>query len=101
MDFGRLDEVMQEGVIRTVSESAEARRQLQPVQLPDPAENSEQTGVNRAAILASFGIEQYGSRLLAIYQQLADSPVEPLESLAGEAVLDQFLKPERLYLLRS
>jgi len=51
--------------------------------------------------LANFGLEQYGSRLLGIYQQIMASPVEPLESLSGEAVLDQFLAAERLYLLRS
>jgi hypothetical protein len=101
VDFGRLDEALQEQLIRTVSGSAEARGQLQPVRLPDPGENSEKIGENRAAILANFGLEQYGHRLLGIYQQIMDSPVEPLESLPGEAVLDQFLAPERLYLLRS
>jgi hypothetical protein len=101
VDFGRLDEALQEQLIRTVTGSAEARRQLQPLHLPDPGENSGKTGENRAAILANFGLEQYGPRLLGIYQQIMDSPLEPLESLPGEAVLDQFLAPERLYLLRS
>jgi hypothetical protein len=101
VDFGRLDEALQEQVIRTVTGSADARRQLQPLRLPDPGENSERTSENRAVILANFGLEQYGSRLLGIYQQIMDSPVEPLESLPGEAVLDQFLAAERLYLLRS
>jgi len=101
VDFGRLDEALQEQLIRTVTRSAEARGQLQSLCLPDPGENSEKIGENRAAILASFGLEQYGPRLLGIYQQIMDSPVEPLESLPGEAVLDQFLAPERLYLLRS
>jgi hypothetical protein len=101
VDFGRLDEALQEQVIRTVTGSADARRQLQPLRLPDPGENSERTSENRAVILANFGLEQYGSRLLGIYQQIMDSPVEPLESLPGEAVLDQFLAPESLYLLRS
>lgn len=101
VDFGRLDEALQEQVIRTVSGSAEARGQLQPLRLPDPGEDSGQIRKNRAAILANFGLEQYGSRLLGIYQQIMASPVEPLESLSGEAVLDQFLAAERLYLLRS
>jgi hypothetical protein len=101
VDFGRLDEALQEQVIRTVSGSAEARGQLQPPRLPDPGEDSGQIRKNRAAILANFGLEQYGSRLLGIYQQIMASPVEPLESLSGEAVLDQFLAAERLYLLRS
>ncbi|MGI9321387.1 MAG: hypothetical protein ACR2O5_08240 [Thiogranum sp.] len=101
VDFGRLDEALQIQLIRTVTGSAEARRQLQPLHLPDPGENSGKIGDNRAAILANFGLEQYGPRLLGIYQQIMDSPVEPLESLPGEAVLDQFLAPERLYLLRS
>ena len=81
--------------------AAEARRQLRPLRLPDPGENGEKIGENRAAVLAHFSREQYGARLMDIYQQLMDSPVEPLDSLPGEAVLDQFLAPERLYLLRS
>jgi hypothetical protein len=101
VDFGRLDEALQEQLIRTISGSNEARRQLQPPHLPDPGEKSEKIAENRTAILANFGLEQYGPRLLGIYQQIMDSPVEPLESLPGEAVLDQFLAPERLYLLRS
>jgi hypothetical protein len=101
VDFGRLDEALQEQLIRTVARSAEARGQLQPLHLPEPGENSERIAENRAAILANFGLEQYGSRLLAIYRQIMDSTVEPLDSLSGEAVLDQFLAPERVYLLRS
>lgn len=101
VDFGRLDEALQEQLIRTVSGSVEARRQLRPPQLPDPSENPDKIRKNRAAILANFGLEQYGRRLMDIYGQIMHSPVEPLESLVGEAVLDQFLAPERLYLLRS
>ena len=101
VDFGRHDEALQEQLIRMVSGSAETRRQLQPQRLPDPGENGGNIAENRAAILASFGLEQYGARLLGIYQQIMDSPVEPLESLSGDAVLDQFLAPENLYLLRS
>ena len=101
VDFGRLDEALQERLILFVSASAEARRLLRPSQLPDPGENSSEIERNRAAVLANFGLEQYRDRLMDIYQQIMDSSVEPLESLRGEAVLDQFLAPERLYLLRS
>jgi glycosyltransferase involved in cell wall biosynthesis len=101
VDFGRLDEALQEQLIRRVNGSVEARGQLRPPRLPDPGEGSEDIDENRAAILANFSREQYGVRLMDIYQQLMDSSVEPLDSLPGEAVLDQFLAPERLYLLRS
>jgi hypothetical protein len=88
-------------VIRQVKGSVEARGQLRPPRLPDPGDCSEEIDENRAAILAGFGRQRYGARLMAIYREIMDAPVEPLESLAGEAVLEQFLAPERLYLLRS
>jgi hypothetical protein len=101
VDFGRLDEALQEQVIRTLVKSPAARQQLVPAQLPDPGAELGLTGKNREAILANYGLEQYGPRLLELYQQVMESPVEPLGSLAGETVLDQFLAPERLYLLRA
>ena len=101
VDFGRLDEALQEQLIRWVNGSDEARGQLCPPRLPDPGDGSEKIDQNRAAILAGFGRQRYGGRLMAIYGEIMDSAVEPLESLAGEAVLEQFLAPERLYLLRS
>ena len=101
VDFGRLDEPMQEAVIHRVANSPTARGQLFPHRLPDPAMSTAQIERNRQVIAREFSLTQYGERLLGIYHQIIRSPVEPLGAFSGEALLDQFLAPERLYLLRS
>jgi glycosyltransferase involved in cell wall biosynthesis len=101
VDFGRLDEFLQEAIIRRVANSSTARDQLLPHRLPDPGRHIEQIEENRRVIAREFSLTQYGERLLGIYHQIIRSPVEPLEAFSGEALLDQFLAPERLYLLRS
>jgi glycosyltransferase involved in cell wall biosynthesis len=101
VDFGRLDEPLQEAIIRRVTNSSTARDQLLPHRLPDPGRHTEQIEGNRRVIAREFSLTQYGERLLGIYHQIIRSPVKPLEAFSGEALLDQFLAPERLYLLRS
>ena len=101
VDFGRLDEPLQEAIIRRVVNSSTARGQLVPHRLPDPAMRTQQIEGNRRVIVREFSLMQYGERLLDIYHQIIRSPVEPLEAFSGKALLNQFLAPERLYLLRS
>ncbi|MFP4281665.1 MAG: hypothetical protein ACLFU2_03480, partial [Opitutales bacterium] len=98
-DFGRLDEALQASVIRRAVAAPEAfpaaRAALEPV--PTSAEVAAQ----RAAVETHLALPAYGARLAALYRALrAEWPVAPAAHDAS-ALLDTFLAPERLSLLRS
>lgn len=101
IDFGRLDEAAQEDIIRRLTRSSSARTELSPAVLPDPAGDEAKIKQNHATVLRAFSIQHYGQLLLKLYRDLLNSPVETPSTLAGDAILDQFLAPERLFLLRS
>lgn len=101
VDFGRLDEPLQEGIIVKLSQGRAAREALSPLKLPEPASDESTVARNREAILKQFGLEYYGHRLLKVYKQITGYVPGALDAISGEALLDQFLAPERLYLLRS
>ncbi|MDH4318754.1 MAG: hypothetical protein OEV64_10220 [Desulfobulbaceae bacterium] len=100
VDFGCLDEELQVEVIRRVCSMPEESKQLQPTSLVHPAEFSEDVKVNRSVLAARYGIRAYHNNLLSIYKKVADSPESKLSCLKGEVLLDFFLEPERLKLLR-
>ncbi len=101
VDFGRLDEPLQENIIRRVVDSAAEREQILPNRLSPPETHSDHIERNKASVLRNFSVTHYGESLLEIFHQILNSPVEPLEAFSGDALLDQFLAPERLFLLRS
>ncbi len=101
IDFGRLDEAMQEQIIRRLTEASSARTELSPARLPDPAGDEAKLSHNQTTVLRAFSIQRYGELLLTLYRSLVNSPAETPSSLAGDAILNQFLAPERLFLLRS
>ena len=100
IDFGRLDEPAQEKVIRLVAgspahdlpltlESPTAREQQQPIRS------------NRALIERRFMLNTYQDRLLAIYDATTAALPAPISGSAQiTTLLDKFLAPERLFLLR-
>ncbi len=45
--------------------------------------------------------ERYGDRLLEVYRQLAESTASAPTAASGDALLDAFLAPERLFLLKT
>ena len=99
IDFGRLDEAMQEQIIRRLTEASSARTELSPARLPDPAGDEAKLSHNQTTVLRAFSIQRYGELLVTLYQSLMNSPVETPNTLAGDAILNQFLAPERLFLL--
>ncbi len=101
LDFGRLDEPLQQQVIRRLRASAADRSALRPSGLDARLPDAETIGANRQRIRRHFGLNTYGERLLASYRPLLDAPTASPESLDGEALLDHYLSPERLYLLRA
>lgn len=99
VDFGRLDEALQEGVIRRLAGTADPRSELPDASLDVPS--AKRIEHNRRAVMDNFGLDAYGRRLIKLYHQVLDAPVEPVGTLDGEVLLDGFLAPERLFLLRT
>lgn len=100
IDFGRLDEAMQEQVLeRVVRQQAQAAL-LQPAQLPHPQELAAPLTENRRILHERYALSHYGERLESIYQQVAGARATACDQLDGDVLLDRFLAPERLTLLR-
>lgn len=99
VDFGRLDEPLQEAVLRRAATPG-GRNEigLPPLQLNLPAE---QILLNQRIIETNFNLARYGERLRSIYHRIAETESTPLDSASADAVLDGFLAPERLFLLKT
>jgi glycosyltransferase involved in cell wall biosynthesis len=101
IDFGRLDEIAQEEVIRRLAASPADLARLRPSALTPPSD-PKTIERNRVLVERDYSIAGYGRRLEAIYGALLDAPsTEPLETGDARALLDRFLAPERLCLLRT
>ena len=100
VDFGRLDEPMQEEVLaRLVRQQAQAAL-VNPPGLPQAATLSVPLAENKRLLRQQYSLGQYGERLEQIYRQIAGAGASACGQLDGEALLDWFLAPERLHLLR-
>jgi len=100
IDFGRLNEPLQETVIAKVLASqalqAVVRRQFfrQPV--------AQATIVHNCRIIADiYSLPAYGIRLREVYANLAARAPGPIAALDGDRLLNCFLAPARFCLLRS
>ncbi len=100
IDFGRLDEPMQEEVLaRVVRQKAQAAL-ISPGKLPHPVALTEDLAENRRILQKHYALPAYGERLELIYRQVAGAKTAIGGQLDGGALLDRFLAPERLHLLR-
>ena len=100
LDFGRLDEALQETVIARLLADPAQRAHLHPPLLdtaPPPADLDHNRGIARA----HHSLPSYGTRLLDVYRDLAAERVGPLGAHNAARVLDFFLDPARLWLLRT
>ncbi|MDH3348395.1 MAG: hypothetical protein OEM02_09920 [Desulfobulbaceae bacterium] len=100
VDFGRLDEELQEVVIRKVRRSPFECRHLAPSSLDHPVDFQSDVLKNRQVLAECYGVEAYHHKLRGIYEVVAGSLMSPVSSLDGEMLLDCYLQPERLNLLR-
>lgn len=101
IDFGRLDETAQEEVIRHLTANPQDRLSLRPASLPDTT-SADRIAHNRTLAERDYSIAGYGRRLEHIYRSLLEATVDPsLGTADGTALLDRFLAPERLFLLRT
>ncbi len=101
VDFGRLDEEMQQQVIRRVVNNPDEAAAILPACLPEEGNNINLIGENKKILATKYSLKGYGNQLLSIYNHLAvTAPRSSFGAMDGERLLDHFLAPERLYLLR-
>jgi len=100
IDFGRLDENMQRDVLRNICRNPEIAAELLPPYLSAAEKESSAIDLNHSILTNKYSLTGYGERLMHIYEQLAAGTVEPLSCLNADILLDHFLSPERLTLLR-
>ena len=100
LDFGRLNEDIQEEMICAAKDSeeiiSEIRRQTRLQALPQHTINE-----NALAVEKNFSEQTYASRLWEIYEKLVASNKSPTTYADSKKVLLKFLRPERLNLLRN
>lgn len=100
VDFGRLHEPMQKEILRNMvsspSDLADLRDQLN---LVPPAQ--ELVAKNKDSVNKNFGLEAYGQRLWKMYCDTLSGQNEKITFADGEQLLECFLCPTRLNLLRT
>lgn len=101
VDFGRLDEELQQKAIRRIVADRSARQEVSPLSLEGGESLEKSVNNNRAAALRHYSTKEYGNKLKIIYKQLAAAGTNEEEPLNRKMLLDQFLDPQRFYLLRT
>ena len=101
VDFGRLDESLQEAVLGRLSQDPGACRALRPERLDEHAPTAVEIVENRGCIVREFALETYGARLEGIYARLVEASPGTVSPLPPGKVLDAFLEPENCFLLRT
>jgi len=100
IDFGFLDEKLQEEVIKEIIQSTDLRRAIIPHSMDTP-EDRNVVMQNKKRVANAFSLDAYGRRLVDIYRKVAESEPDKLQSLNADRLLDCFLDPARFCLLRS
>jgi len=100
IEFGCLDEAMQKVIIQKVKTSQQLGSSLR-----EQAElnilTREEIIRNQNSVRENFSTSVYGIRVQQIYQKIIDSKQTTIEFADGQKMLEQFLSPERLNLLRA
>ena len=100
IDFGRLDEALQEEIILSISKSKRAQSDVRS-QINLERLDSKIIQKNKESIIEKFAEETYVKKLNFIYESLLDMKKDRLEYVKGEDLLSSFLSPKRLNLLRT
>ncbi len=100
VDFGRLDETCQEEIISSVLKSKTSKELIQK-QINLQEIDSKLIQKNKQAVLKNFSQKAYNHKLNSIYDLLLNSKYEQIEYANGDKLLDSFLCPSRLNLLRT
>ena len=100
VDFGRLDEPLQEKVIKTLLENPPLRAELRPSILGG-GPGVKRLQENKRIVMENYSLDSYGARLENLYRNLLEQPVEKIDALDPQKLLDGFLAPESFSLLRN
>ena len=101
LDFGGLDEDLQESVIRRVSKDKAAGRGISQ-QLPiEKKPDTARIKANAATIKEHYNLEAYGKRISALYSKIAHSEKSSITTIDPNQILQHYLKPENFRLLRT
>ena len=100
IDFGRLDESFQQEIICSVLKSKTAQESIQN-QVGIENRNINLIQENKKAVMKNFDQQTYAKKVKMIYDLLLNSAFEEIKYAKGEDLLDSFLSPSRLNLLRT
>ncbi len=101
IDFGRMDEKFQARIIRHVNTHPESLSEICPDRLPVIDEQAQATiETNKRLIKGHFNLETYAIQVLDVYTSLKQAAVRRPDSLDGNKLLQNFLSPQRLSMLR-
>jgi hypothetical protein len=101
IDFGRLDEPNQQSIIREVAQSLDLQQEIQKNSGLEVL-SGKIIDRNRQAVTEQFSLSSYAERTLNIYQELlATEEDNDCQFAKGQLLLDQYLSPTRLNLLRT
>lgn len=101
IDFGRLDEPLQRRVIEQLYADAGLRKALTPSALDFTTPDKKQIAHNRSVIQKEFSLEQYGGRLVKLYDKIAGRPVDIPTPADDRSLLRYYLSPESFSLLQT
>ena len=102
VDFGHLDESMQERVIKHICQSPSESSAIRPGQLyGEGFQDASVLANNRQIIETQYGLDGYGHRLEAAYVAIGAPSQIHEDSHLGAKVLDTFLNPDHFLLLRA
>ena len=100
LDFGRIDEAMQEEIICSLIKSETALKDIRD-QVQINCTNDLLIPENKQAVREKFSLDSYTDKLKNIYFNLVNSPKSKIAFADGNLLLEFFLRPERLNLLRT
>tara|TARA_Y100001978_G_scaffold203517_1_gene230442 strand:+ start:19829 stop:21268 length:1440 start_codon:yes stop_codon:yes gene_type:complete len=100
VDFGRLDEGLQEELILAATGSGEIRKSIRS-QAKIERLDSSLIEKNAGSVCKRFSLSTYGTKLAGIYQDLLKATPGKIEFVDGANLLGEFLSPSRLNLLRT
>ncbi len=101
IDFGRLDEELQQTVLERLVSDTNACEELQTYALQRRIPSADVIAHNKELVNKDYNPEAYYTHLMNIYGRLLNAESGSIELIDPEKVLDRFLKPERFYLIKS
>lgn len=106
IDFGDLDEPLQQRVLSRILDDPQARtqlRELNPVFATTFQESRAVENENRNRIMEHYALVPSGQRLVRLYEHVRASAASPAAAadIDEQVILERFLSPARFRLLRS